>query len=398
MGYGPPEPPPPPRPRYGWLIALVIAVTLAGGGLVSVALVTTYRATHPTANQTASTLPGGSVAAPSAGSPSLPSPGGAAGDPSAITAAVDPTVVNINTTLGLQQARAAGTGIVLTASGEVLTNNHVIDGATSITATDVGNGKTYQATVVGYDRSEDLAVIQLQGASQLPTASIGDSSRVSPGDGIVAIGNAGGQGGTPAAVTGTVTDVDQTITASEQDGSNAEQLTGLIEIAADIQPGDSGGPLVDLSGHVIGIDTAASSSYRIQAAGGQGFAIPINQATTVAKQIEGGKASATIHIGATAFIGIGVAAASNGSGSGNGAGGGSGIVVTTVVSGSPAEQAGLAQGDVLVSMDGTALSTPATLTTLMNGHHPGDRVTLQVVGQSGQSRSVTIHLTTGPAA
>jgi S1-C subfamily serine protease len=297
-------------------------------------------------------------------------------------------VVDINTTLGLQGARAAGTGIVLSSSGEVLTNNHVINGATSITATDVGNGQTYQATVVGYDRSHDLAVLQLQAASNLATASIGNSSAVAVGDPVVAIGNAGGAGGTPAAVTGSVVALDQTITASEQNGANAEQLTGLIQVAADIQPGDSGGPLVDRAGHVIGVDTAATTSFRLQASGGQGFAIPINAALTLAKQIEAGQASATVHLGATAFLGVQVA----------GNAGSGGATVGAVVPGSPAEQAGLVPGEVIVSVDGAPVDTPSTLTDLLARHHPGDRVTIGTTDQGGQARTVTVPLATGPAA
>ncbi|MGZ6840495.1 MAG: S1C family serine protease, partial [Frankiaceae bacterium] len=116
----------------------------------------------------------------------------------AIAAAVSPGIVDINTTLGYRGAQAAGTGMVLTSSGEVLTNNHVIEGATSITATDVGSGQTYTASVVGYDPSEDVAVLQLTGASGLQTVTIGDSSAVRVGQRVVGIGNAGGTGGTPS--------------------------------------------------------------------------------------------------------------------------------------------------------------------------------------------------------
>jgi S1-C subfamily serine protease len=320
--------------------------------------------------------------------PVAPVQPGTAGDPSAIAAAVAPTIVDVNTTLGLQGARAAGTGIVLTQTGEVLTNNHVIAGATSISATDVGNGRTYQATVVGYDRTEDIAVIQLQNASGLRTVPLGDASKVAAGDGIVALGNAGGVGGTPSAVTGTVTATNQAITASDQDGANAERLTGLIQIAANIQPGDSGGPLVDSSGLVIGVDTAASAGFRFQESGGQGYAIPINQAVSIAGQIKVGHASNAIHIGATAFLGVDIASAT---------GSGSGASVASVVSGSPAAQAGLARGDTIVSIGGQNVDQPATVTTLMDSHHPGDRVAIGWVDASGRSQTATVRLATGPA-
>jgi S1-C subfamily serine protease len=122
-----------------------------------------------------------------------------------IRAATNPGLVDVVTTLGYQGAKAAGTGVVLTSNGEVLTNNHVVKGATSIKAIDKGNGRTYTAKVVGYDASHDIAVIQLQHASGLQTANLGDSSTVRVGDKVVGIGNALGRGGTPAAATGKVT-------------------------------------------------------------------------------------------------------------------------------------------------------------------------------------------------
>ena len=164
---------------------------------------------------------------------------------SQIASKVDPGIVDVTSTLGYQQATAMGTGIVLTSNGEILTNNHVINGATAISVTDIGNGKTYKATVVGYDESHDIAVLQLSGASGLTTASTGDSSSVGVGDSVVALGNAGGVGGTPAVAAGTVTALNQSITASDESSSSSEQLTGLLETNANIQAGDSGGPLVN---------------------------------------------------------------------------------------------------------------------------------------------------------
>src|ERR1700730_6832231 len=154
---------------------------------------------------------------------------------SQIASRVDPALVDVVSTDGYQGATSAGTGIVLTSTGEILTNNHVIEGATSIKVTDIGNGQTYTATVVGYDASHDVAVIQLQGASGLTTASLGDSSSVQSGDTVVALGNAGGQGGTPSVASGTVTGLNQSITAADAASGHAEQLTGLVETNAAIQ-------------------------------------------------------------------------------------------------------------------------------------------------------------------
>src|SRR6201996_1144548 len=187
---------------------------------------------------------------------------------SQISSRVNPGIVDVTSTLGFQNATAKGTGIVLTYNGEILTNNPVINGATSVSVTDIGNGKTYKATVVGYDVSKDIAVLQLSGASGLTVASTGDSSSVNVGDSVVGIGNAGGAGGTPSVAAGTVTALNQSITASDEGSGTSEQLTGLIETNADIQAGDSGGPLVNGQGEIIGIDTAASSGYSLGGSGG----------------------------------------------------------------------------------------------------------------------------------
>lgn len=382
-----PAPPPPPRRSAAPLIAIVTVVVMAmlcAGVAIAWG---TYRLASGSADGT-SVARGIAPPAP-ATQPSASAPGAPTIDVSGIAATADPYVVDIVSTLGLQRAQAAGTGIVLTSSGEVLTNNHVINGATSISVTDVGNGQRYPASVVGYDRSEDLAVIQLQNASNLSTAQLGDSSKVAIGDPIVAIGNAGGKGGTPSAVPGNVTALDQSITASDEDGTNEQQLNGLIRVAANVVPGDSGGPLVNTDAHVIGIDTAASSGYRMQAEGGEGFAIPINYALTVAKQIESGQATDKIHIGPTGFLGI----AGNPAPSGQ-----SGVVITQVVPGSPAAIAGLVAGDRIVSINGTAVDSPATLTNLLVPHHPGDRLTIGVIHQSGRQASISVQLGVGPAA
>ncbi len=321
----------------------------------------------------------------------------------ALAAGVDPAVVDINTELSTSDGQGAGTGIVLTPAGEVLTNNHVINGATSITATDVGNGQTYPATVVGYDRSHDIAVLQLRGASGLQPASIGDSSGVMIGDKIAAIGNAGGRGGTPSVAAGTVSALGQTVTLSDDITGSAEQLAGLIQVAADVQPGDSGGPLVNTAGQVIGVDTAGSAGSRWQSSGGDGLAIPINDAIAISKQIQTGTASATIHIGATGVLGVLVqdptAQAAPGHRSRLWRRYGSvtsGALVAGVMPSSPAEQSGLTAGDTIVSLDAATVDSPAALTTLLTGHHPGDVLRLAWVDVSGQQHTATAVLATGP--
>jgi S1-C subfamily serine protease len=195
--------------------------------------------------------------------PSVNSTGTAApvsnGSPQASATAVSPAIVDINSTLGYSGARAAGTGIVLTADGLVLTNNHVVAGATSLSAVDVGNGQTYTASVVGYDKAHDVAVVKLANASGLTTASIGDSSALKVGDTVIGVGNAGGVGGQPSSAVGSVVGLNASITAADEGGADPEHLTGMIATDAPIQPGDSGGPLVDTSGRVVGMDTAGST-------------------------------------------------------------------------------------------------------------------------------------------
>src|SRR2546423_4366320 len=239
-------------------------------------------------------------------------------------------VVVVNTNLGYQNASAAGTGIVLTSSGEILTNNHVIAGATTIRVVVPKTTHTYTARVVGYSTTADVAVLQLQKASNLKTVKTGSASNLKLGARVTAVGNAGGTG-TLVSSSGTVTGLNKTITVQDDNGAT-EHLTGLIETNATLQPGDSGGPLLNSSGRVVGIDTAASSSSPFASASSDGYAIPIGKATTISKQIVSGKSSATVHIGATAFMGVQL---------GNGPSfAGQGATIVGLVPGGPAAAAG----------------------------------------------------------
>jgi len=324
--------------------------------------------------------------------------GGPANAP-AIARKVGGALVDVNSTFANQSGAGAGTGIVVSSNGEVLTNNHVIDGATRITATDVGNGKTYEATVVGYDQSHDIAVLQLEGASGLTTATLANSSKLSVGDPVVGVGNAGGVGGTPTYAGGKITALNQSITAGDVLGGRTERLSGLIQTNANIQAGDSGGPLVDRDGRVIGMITAGSSGFGfgpgLGSSSGEAYAIPIGQVSTTAAQIVAGHGSATVHIGPTAFLGVQVGGFGLPQG---GAPSGSGAVVGGVVSGKPAEKAGLAAGDVITSLGGKRVDTAADLGKLMLGHHPGDTVELRWTTSSGQSRTASVELASGPPA
>ena len=318
--------------------------------------------------------------------------------------------MDVNSTFGYQSAQGAGTGIVLTSNGEVVTNNHVINGATKVTVTDIGNGKSYDAKVVGYDDAHDVAVLQLQGASGLQTAKIADSSQVAVGQSVVAVGNAGGTGGTPSNAGGSITGLNQSITAGDDLNGSSEQLTDLIQTDANIQPGDSGGSLVNTAGEVIGIDTAASQGFSLQATGTEGYAIPINDALAIVKQVESGKGSATTHVGATAFLGVGLSSGSSsgqsgtggffGGNSGNGSSGSSngGATVSNVVSGGPAAQAGLTTGDVITALDGQSVDSATAISSILVGHQPGDKVQISWTDSSGQSHTATVDLGSGPPA
>jgi len=314
-----------------------------------------------------------------------------------IVAKTDPGLVDVVSNLGYQSGQAAGTGIVLTPNGEVLTNNHVINGATSVKVRDVGNGRTYPAKVVGYSATKDVAVLQLQGASGLTTASLGDSATVRVGDKVVAIGNALGRNGTPSVATGRVTGLGRAITAGDEGSGTSEQLTGLIQSNAPIQPGDSGGPLTNTHGQVIGIDTAGSSgSTQLSSASSatQAFTIPINEALNFAHQIEAGTGSATVHIGSTAFLGIEVASGSQVPGTPASAG----AQIAGVTQGSAAAAAGLGAGDTITSLAGHGITSSSQIRSVLNGYHPGDKVSISWTDQSGASHTATVTLATGPAA
>lgn len=323
----------------------------------------------------------GLVAAPVQAAPTMPKP---PLDPSAMVAQVGPAVVNIDTQMGYQSAVGAGTGIVLDPNGIVLTNNHVIAGATGLTAVSVGTGQSYEVDVLGFDRSHDVAVLQLRGAAGLPTANIGDSSRVAVGDPVVAMGNAGGQGGTPSAVPGTVIGLNQTVSAADELTGSTETLSNMIKADTAIRPGDSGGPMVNAAGEVIGMNTAASDNYKFAQPGGEGYAIPINQAMAIANQIRAGVSSPTVHIGETAFMGVGVVD-SNG-----------GARVAQVLDGTPAAASGIAKDDIITSVDGRPVNSATDLTDVLDQRHPGDTVTLTWRSPMGGEHRADVTLVPGP--
>jgi len=321
---------------------------------------------------------------------------GGALDLQAVTARVDPAVVDINTVFqsATGSGQAAGTGIILTSSGEVLTNNHVVEGATSITVTVQGRSGSYQAAVLGVDPTADVALIQLDGAAGLPTATLADSSTATTGEAVAAIGNAGGVGGTPSVSSGLIVALDQSITAAG--GAAPEHLTGMIESNATIAPGDSGGPLVNSAGQVIGMTTAGQSSTR-NGASAVGFAVPTNTALSVVNQIRAGQASSQVILGQVGYLGVSVTDLTPQIASRLGLNSTSGALVIGVAGGSPAELAGVGRYSVITNVAGTPITSTTDLGNALHAHQPGDQVDLTWLDASGASHTASISLTTGPA-
>ena len=398
----------PPRRRSNRIlasVAVLIAAVLVGAGVVRAL---PHDSTAPIASPP-------SVSAPADPTPSTPStdpgrgllPGqGQSGDqlpgqretPSsnatspaeqAAIAAVAPSIVNITTTLGYDGSEAAGTGEVLTTDGIILTNHHVIAGATSIRVAVAGTTTTYTADVIGYDASHDIGVIKLRDASSLTLTPMGDSTSVREGDPVIGLGNAGGLGGKPIAAAGTVTGLDKQITALDSANGGSEQLSGLIETDAAIAPGDSGGSLINSDGKVIGIITAGSvSTSGRTTTTTDGYAIPINEALALAQDIRDGTKTSTNHLGQSAFLGITVAGSTTGSRSG--------VTVNSVVDGSAAADVGLTAGDRITAIDGSSVTNNTSLRASIAPHHPGDTVSITWVNANGKTLTHDLTFGSGP--
>lgn len=309
---------------------------------------------------------------------------------SQIAQRLDPAVVDINTVVELPggNAEAAGTGMIVSSNGYILTNNHVVEQATSIQVSIPGRGR-YTATFVGADPSADVAVIKVHGLQGLPTVTFGNSSTLAVGDPVVAIGNALGLGGSPTVSTGIVSALGRSITASDSTGSS-EHLSGMIQTDAPIEPGNSGGPLVDAAGHVIGMDTAAASAAG--SGSSLGFALPINRVAGIASEIEHGTHAIGVVLGLPAFLGI----------DGQdvnllGQQTSTGVNIVDVIPGTPAAQAGIQPGDVILKFDGTSTPTIQDLAAQIHRLRPGQAATVTYESQFG-TRTVTVHLIQGPAA
>ncbi|HEX6526772.1 MAG TPA: trypsin-like peptidase domain-containing protein [Streptosporangiaceae bacterium] len=426
-GYGPPPPPPPGPGLFRYIAVAVVAAALGAGLVVGI-------------DHVGSSTP---VASPSIGSsappqqqqpvPQQPQQGqipvggsGLSSGQQAVVSKVSAGLVIINTSLQYRAEQAAGTGMVVNSDGLVLTNNHVIENATSVSATVVATGRTYRAKVLGYDQTGDIAAIQLQGVSGLRAIPMGDSSSVKTGDSVIAMGNAqGGSQIVPAP--GQVTGLNQTITANDENGiQSSETLHNMIQTNAAIVSGDSGGALANMSGQVIGMNTAGSNvQFSQQQAAG--FAIPINTAMSVVNQIVAGHGSSTISIGYPPFVGIFLPTSNSGNpqiqaqdqaqrNGGNAFGPtqscysndanmpvptniapvNSGTLIIGVICNSPAAATGMTGGAVITAVNGHSVSTANQLHAAIANYHPGDTIKITWVNLSGKSTTSSLRLTEGP--
>ena len=438
-GYGHPadyiqQGPRPGRAR-GLIVYLVVAALAAGigAGLVAVLDHSTSAANNsPSAGQPLNPNSGnglnpGSGFAPGGNGGNNGSGVTSSQEQSAINA-VEPGVVDIQSNLQYLGGTAEATGMVISSNGLVLTNNHVIDQTTGLTATLVSNGQKFSAKWLGYDKTDDVSVIQLVGASGLKTVPLGDSGNVKIGNGVIAIGNAEGAGGKPAVVTGSITNLNQSITASDDLGGS-ETLHGMLQTNANIVEGDSGGPLVSTSNKVIGMDTAASSGSFGSQSPDVGFAIPINRALSIAHQIISGKASANVKVGGSGFLGVlvpsknasaasspqqqrqlelqqypGSSATSPTCMSNDQNAGvpsqiaptGSGTLVLGDLCGTPADTAGITAGDVITAVNGKAVGSPNSLTAILQNYRPGHTVAVTWIDTSGQQHVNSLDLIEAP--
>ncbi|HUN34990.1 MAG TPA: trypsin-like peptidase domain-containing protein [Trebonia sp.] len=339
---------------------------------------------------------------------------------------LEPTVVDVTSALRYNAETAEGTGFVINAAGGlILTNNHVIRGATTVTVTLTSSGRQFPARIVGEDVAADVALLQIQDPAGLATAAIGNSSALPPGSPVLAIGNQAGVGGAPTVAPGVITGKGQTIQANDASSSFTETLHNMLVTNAHVAPGDSGGPLADAQGQVVGMITAAGTSPP-----NAGYAIPINYALAAARLIAVGRPAPGVIIGPRAFLGI-VTAGAPGPGAqrrasglsspqgpppaaagtpaclqtataatlpGHTAPARSGALVYGVLCGTGADAAGLAAGDVITSADGRPVTSPGGLTAIVNGCRVGALVPVTWVSTAGKRQIRLVRLDLAPAA
>ncbi|HEX5587025.1 MAG TPA: S1C family serine protease [Acidimicrobiia bacterium] len=399
----PPVPPAPPAPALAETapapggsrgnqqrtLAIVAAIFLLVGsafvgfgardGWFSNASSSSAIAANPNANGSASTVDNSSSAS------------GDTIDSGAVADNVDNAIVNITSVT--QDGVGAGTGMIVSSKGLVLTNHHVIAGAEHLQVEIGGNGDMHDAHVVGYSIADDVALVQIDDVSGLPTIDTADEP--SPQDSVLVIGNALGRGGDPTVSSGRVVALDQQITATDENGNDAETLTGMIQIAASVQPGQSGGAVVNADGKVVGMTTAASvnGGFRVESGSGEAYAIPIARALAAIQEIEKGSSTADVHVGPRAVMGIGIPP-DTGARTPNA----SGVPVSQVTAGSPADDAGITVGSTIVAIGDTTVRSGDDVVRAMNTLTPDDSVKVTWLDGSGTRHTATVQLDEGPPA
>jgi putative serine protease PepD len=401
----PPAPPAPPTPplgegsrpapkrdkRFGQTVGVaLLAAVLASGG--------TYAATQLGDQGTVASTSSTSTTTQNQGtSPTVIQGNATAPDWSAVAAAVEPSVVSIDVTT--QQGSGAGSGVIFDDNGHILTNNHVVGDATgngAITVT-LSDGRTFGATIVGTDPSTDLAVIKLtNGPGNLTPITLGDSEALKVGDPAMAVGNPLGLSGT--VTTGIVSALNRPVstgTSSEspfgqQQASGDEVVTNAIQTSAAINPGNSGGALVNAKGELIGINSSIASlgqSSSSQSGNiGIGFAIPVKEAKSIADQlIKSGKAQ-------HAFLGV----STRDTVVTDGAAKRAGAQVVSVSSGTPAANAGIKNGDVVIAVDGQRVDSATALVAQIREMTAGDKTKLTII-RDGSRQDVEVTLAVKPA-
>ncbi len=314
-------------------------------------------------------------------SPSQPAPAAIAVD--TVARRLRPAIVEVDATLE-SGGRSAGTGMALTPSGQVLTNNHVIAGAAAITVR-THDRRMHPAAVVGYDIADDVAVLQIDAAPELATIDVGRRATLSDGQPLVVLN---GNQGAKASVRAPARDV---TAGDDGDPNGIDMRRGLIELVAPMQPADAGGPVADGHGMIVAMRTAASAGRLFHEETGTdvSFALPIDRALAIVGQINTGRSSATVHVGPSAALGARLRGATSGGG---------GLVVVDVARNGPAAVAGIAARDVLASIDDVSLASPGDLESALNRHVPGDAVRVGWFDGNGLYRTASVRLTEGVPA